>query len=212
MLEREEQSNRRRQMGLRRVEDINCAVSACVAVCACANDLCACERVSERRRSQRQRRYSMHDTDSRIYAGHKTKDGDKGSLCWPPDPLCDSLSLSAPPPPTLHSVYLCFALSFFDNDPVMGLSKSKVAIFYGLSVSIDCWIGEKRVGSACFIASRAAMVPSLFSYGLHEINFLRSFSFIIYAVTKEICVFDIFYSVTSGQSLFFSGQYFEGVM
>lgn len=41
------------------------------------------------------------------------------------------------------SVYICSALSSFDNDPVMGLSKSKVAIVCGLSVSIDHSAVEK---------------------------------------------------------------------
>lgn len=65
-------------------------------------------------------------------------------------PLHDSLSVcSHPISPVLSfffpapSVYICSALSSFDNDPVMGLSKSKVAIVCGLSVSIDHSAVEK---------------------------------------------------------------------
>lgn len=85
----------------------------CVCVCVVPLPACGC-RWSPMPWQQQQQRYSMHDTDSRIYARHKTADGDRGSLrrpsCPPPPPppptpCCDclSLSLSAPPhPPPLN--------------------------------------------------------------------------------------------------------------
>lgn len=88
--QREEQKNRRRQMGLRGVEDIKCVASVCecVYVCVC---------VGEHRWSpmQRQQQYCMHDTDRRIYALHKTTDGDRGSLCFPSFPKYDIVFFSS---------------------------------------------------------------------------------------------------------------------
>ncbi|CAB1420454.1 unnamed protein product [Pleuronectes platessa] len=98
---------------------------------------------------QWQQQYSMHDTDSRIYALHKT-DGDRGSLCFPPFPSVRlSFSVCSRPisrSPTLSSspsVYICFASSYADNAPVMGWSKSKVSIIYSLSASTDQSVVEK---------------------------------------------------------------------
>lgn len=85
--------NRRRQLELRGGgRHYVCRVRLCLCFGVC---LFVRVRVCWWSLMQWEQQYSMHDTDSGIYALHKT-DGDRGSLCFPLFPLCGSLCLSTP--------------------------------------------------------------------------------------------------------------------
>ncbi len=115
-------------MGLRGVEDIKCVVSVCVGVCMCWWSVYVCECASvcvcaddlwcggrSSTVCMTQIAGFMLSTRLQMVTGEAS-----ASLRTP----CMTLFLWLLPPNLSSSppVYICFALSYFDNDPIMGLS------------------------------------------------------------------------------------------